>query len=104
MSDFQNYLDHALRSVVFSTSEERQVSHEYDIFKELAQLIVESRDKLGISQKELAEKSGLTQANISKIESGGSHPTIDSLRKIADALDKRLSITFLDQEGDGIYD
>ena len=40
----------------------------------------------------------LTQANISNIEKGMSKPTIDSLKRIADALGKRLRIEFEDQE------
>lgn len=50
-----------------------------------------------MTQKELAKKSGLTQANISNIEKGFIRPTIDSLKKIADATGKnRWSRSFID--------
>jgi transcriptional regulator with XRE-family HTH domain len=51
-----------------------------------------------MTQKELAKECGLTQANISNIEKGISKPTIDSLKKIADAFGKRLRIEFEDRE------
>ena len=50
-------------------------------------------------QKQLAERCGMTQANISNIEKGITKPTIDSLKKIADATGKRLIIEFVDREG-----
>lgn len=44
------------------------------------------RQKKGLSQEDLALKSGLSRNAIWKIESGRVSPTIDSLEKIADAL------------------
>ena len=51
-----------------------------------------------MTQKELARRTGISQANISKIENGETHPTIDSLRKIAEAFGKRLFISFDESE------
>ncbi len=48
------------------------------------------RVKRGLSQKELAENTGLHQTCISRIETGKSSPTIDKLRKIAKALNVGL--------------
>ena len=45
------------------------------------------RQKYGLSQEELALKSGLSRNAIWKIESGRVSPTITSLEKIAQALD-----------------
>ena len=45
------------------------------------------RQKKGISQENLADMSGLSRNAIWKIESGRVSPTIDSLEKIAKALD-----------------
>lgn len=98
MSDFQSFLDDALSNVKIVESNEEKEYEEYDIHKEISAQISSIRSSLKMTQKELARKSGLTQANISNIEKGVSKPTIDSLKKIADALGKRLWIQFEDQE------
>ena len=48
--------------------------------------IKERREKLGLTQKELAEKAGITQSFLCDIEQGRSKPSIDTAVKIADAL------------------
>ena len=62
------------------------------------EILRERRKELGMTQKELAELSGLTQSNICKIERGVCHPTIESLKKIADATGRKLSVQFTDFE------
>ena len=47
-----------------------------------------------MTQKELAEKTGIRQSNISRIESGASSPTVDTLARIAAGLGKKLKIEF----------
>jgi len=46
------------------------------------------RKKLGITQKELAEKAGVSQALIAKIESGQVDPRYSTLKKIMNALEE----------------
>ena len=48
--------------------------------------IKERREQLGISQKELAEKVGISQSFLWDIEQGRSKPSIDTALKIAEAL------------------
>ena len=48
--------------------------------------IKEKRERLGISQKELAEKVGISQRFLCDIEQGRSKPSIDTALKIAEAL------------------
>lgn len=99
MSDFQSFLDKTLTQIdVEAIKEEDNEVYEYDIYREIRELVVAARDRAGLTQKELAAKSGLTQSNISNIEKGTTHPTIDSLKKIADATGKRLVIQFGDRE------
>ena len=45
------------------------------------------REELGITQKELAEKIGISQSFLCDIEMGRSKPSIDTALKIAEALD-----------------
>lgn len=100
MSDFQKFLDEALKNVDIEPVPEPVVREAYDVFEEIRAQVVKIRTDLDMTQKELASKAGLTQANVSKIEKGSSHPTVDTLLKIADGLGKRLTIRFEDFEGD----
>lgn len=56
--------------------------------------IKEIRVQLGYTQKEMAEKLGVIQQYVSKIESGRENVTVDTLKRIADILDRRLVIMF----------
>ena len=49
--------------------------------------IKETREQLGISQKELAEKAKISQSFLCDIEQGRCKPTIDTAIKIAQVLD-----------------
>ena len=99
MSDFQDFLDENLDSVHIDVND-RDVFQieEYDIFDEISKDIWRIRRENKLTQKELANRSGLTQAKISNFEKGGSKPTIDSLKKIADATNRRLVVRFAEQE------
>ena len=104
MSEFQKFLDEALKNVDINPIDYEEVFEEYDVFEEIRAQIVKARNDLDITQKELALKSGLTQANISKIEKGISHPTIETLLKLANGLGKRLIVRIEDPEGVSDYD
>ena len=98
MSDLQKYLDLALSQVKLADIIDEPYPEEYDIEAELRELIISTRRELGITQKQLAERSGISQANISKIENGNYHPSVAILKRIADACGKRLAIEFIDRE------
>jgi ribosome-binding protein aMBF1 (putative translation factor) len=46
----------------------------------------------GFTQRQLAELSGVPQADISRIERGGGNPTEATLQRLARALDRRLAL------------
>ena len=66
---------------------------EYQIVRQLITLRKEKK----LTQKELAELIGDKQSNISRLESGNYNPTLAKLKKIADCLDQRLDIKFVDK-------
>ncbi len=57
-----------------------------NIFKNIGSRIREERKKLGYSQDELADRSGLHTTYIGGIERGEKNPTVTTLQKISDAL------------------
>jgi transcriptional regulator with XRE-family HTH domain len=54
--------------------------------------LYETRTELGMTQKELSERSGIRQSNISRIERGDCSPTIRTLSALAYAMGKKLEI------------
>ena len=61
-------------------------------FAQIAEQVTKERKALGLSQKELAELTGTTQSAIARLESGGRPPRIDTLLRIAEALDCELIV------------
>ncbi|MGW4635327.1 helix-turn-helix domain-containing protein [Nocardia sp. NPDC004415] len=61
---------------------------------ELAQAIRERRLELGLTQTQLAERAGLRQPEVSRLESGGGTPTIGMLERLAHALEVRFVARF----------
>jgi transcriptional regulator with XRE-family HTH domain len=61
-------------------------------FAAIAGQVAERRQELGLSQRELAELTGTTQSAIARLEAGGRPPRIDTLLRIADALDCELIV------------
>lgn len=58
-------------------------------------MVLRARNEEQLTQSELAERTGLRQSNISRIENGQSMPSIATLAKIAQGLGKRLEIRFV---------
>ena len=61
-------------------------------FSSIADAVCERRTALGLSQRELAKLVGTTQSAVARLESGGRPPRIDTLLRIADALDCDLHV------------
>ena len=61
-------------------------------FAQIAQQVTERRKEQGLSQAQLAELCETTQSAIARLESGGRPPRIDTLLRIADALDCELTV------------
>lgn len=97
MSDFQKILEEKLGQTTIEDFNPEVPVLEYDVLKEVREAIAEIRKSKNISQKELAERTGITQANISKIENGHYIPSVPVLKRIADGLEKRLIIEFADE-------
>ena len=99
MSDFQKFLDETLENIHLESDDILTDSAPvYDIYAEVREALISLRKVHHMTQKELAARTGLTQANICNLEKGTSKPTIDSLKKIADATGTRLTIEFAEQE------
>ncbi|WP_327114312.1 helix-turn-helix domain-containing protein [Nocardia sp. NBC_01730] len=74
---------------------------EYNVGREEARLAIEfanaireRRLELGLTQTQLAERAGLRQPDVSRLESGGGTPTIGMLDRLAHALELRFVARF----------
>jgi transcriptional regulator with XRE-family HTH domain len=62
------------------------------LYAALAQRVKGHRQRLGLSQQEVAEMTGTTQSAIARLEAGTRPPRIDTLLRIANALDCELVV------------
>lgn len=59
---------------------------------EIISQIIKARDEQGITQAELAERTGIRQSNISRLEGGNYNPSLEFLSRIARGLGMELHI------------
>ncbi len=90
MDEFDILLDEQLKDEEFRK--------EYETMKPefvIIQAMIDARKKAGYTQKELSERSGIAQSDISKLENGNANPSIKTLQKLATALGRTLKIEFV---------
>ena len=64
---------------------------EFDVIK----AIVNARTSQNLTQKELAKRTGINQADISKLENGTRNPSVNLLKRLADGMGMTLKIDFV---------
>lgn len=64
------------------------LSPEFDVIH----ILMKKREKMGLTQKELAEKTGTKQSAIARFESGNYNPSLSFINKIARGLDAKIDI------------
>ena len=76
----------------FADGVRSQIQAEYQETFGLGDIVAKRRAELNLSQIQLAKATGVSQADISRIECGKGNPTLDTLRKIFAVL--QLQMTF----------
>lgn len=72
---------------------------------QIARALVEARQTKHVTQQQLAERTGIAQADISRLENGNSNPTLRTLQRLADGLEMTVEVGFKDNAADdGIDD
>ena len=59
------------------------------------QAMIDARKERGMTQKDLAKATGISQADISRLERGTGNPSIKTLQRVAQALQMVLKIEFV---------
>ena len=62
------------------------------------QAMIDARKKSGMTQKELAEITGIAQGDISKLERGSANPSIRTLQRLAKGMGMILKIEFTPEQ------
>jgi ribosome-binding protein aMBF1 (putative translation factor) len=89
---FDDYLQEQLKDPDFK-KEWNDIQPEMDVIR----AIIDAREEQNLTQKELAEKVGMNQADISKLENGTRNPSLKLLKKLATGLGMELKIQFVKQ-------
>ena len=61
----------------------------------IIQAFIDARQNVGVTQKELARRTGIAQSDISKLENGNANPSIKTLQRLATGLGMTLHVEFL---------
>lgn len=74
-----------------------EIRQKPDLNHLLAYHLLRARQNAQMTQKELAEKTGIYQADISKIERGLGNPSLSTLQRLADGMGMELQIEFINK-------
>ena len=90
MKTFNQFFDEQVKDANFK-KEYDNLQPEFDVIRAL----IEARKSVHITQQELAKRTGISQADISKIENGTRNPTLNMLKRLADGLEMQLRLDFI---------
>ena len=90
MSNYKEYKYKALQNP--------EVKAEYDDLQpefDIIQTMINARNQQNLTQKELSERTGITQADISRIENGTRNPSLNMMKRLAKGLNMQLKLEFV---------
>ncbi len=90
MIDFQKYKEQQLQDPEFR-KEYEALQPEMEVIRAL----ISARIEQNLTQEQLAQRTGIRQSNISRIENGSCSPTIATLQQLANGMGKKLHIEFV---------
>ena len=90
MRRFEDYFNEKLKDPEFKK--------EYDALEPefaIIQAMIDARKESGLTQKELSERTGIAQSDISKLERGNANPSLRTLQRLAEGMGMKLKIEFV---------
>lgn len=88
--NFRDLLNERLKDENFK-KEFDELTPEYEVVK----AFLNARKQSNMTQKELSEKSGVAQSDISKLENGNSNPSIKMLQRLANSMNMHIKVEFV---------
>lgn len=89
-SKFNDFLQEQLKD-----SEFRKEYEALQPERAIVQAIIDARQQAGFTQKELSERTGIAQGDISKMERGNANPSIRTLQRLATGMGMKLKLEFI---------
>jgi len=89
MTNFQDFLADQLKDPEFKAEYDR-LEPEFMVM----QAMLDARKQCGLTQEQLAAKTGINQADISRLENGNGNPSIRTLQRLAAGMGMRVKIEF----------
>ncbi|MBR5162701.1 MAG: helix-turn-helix transcriptional regulator [Schwartzia sp.] len=89
MTTYEDFLKEQLK--------DPELKAEYDALEPeftIIQAMIDARKESGLTQKELAARTGIAQADISKLEHGNANPSLRTLQRLAAGMGRKLKIEF----------
>ena len=93
MKTLKQFKDEQMKDDEF-VKEYEAIQPEMDVIR----AIVDARTSQNLTQKELAERTGINQADISKLENGTRNPSVNLLKRLAEGMDMVLKIEFVPKQ------
>lgn len=90
MTKFNDFLNDQMKDPGFK-AEWDALQPEFSVI----QAMIDARKSSGLTQKQLAEKTGIAQADISKLETGNANPSLRTLQRLAAGMGMKMKIEFL---------
>ena len=90
MKTFDDMLNEQLEDIKFR-KEYEDIQPEMDVIR----AIVDAGTAQNLTQKELSKRTGINQADISKLENGTRNPTVSLLKRLAEGMGMELRIQFI---------
>ena len=90
MSEFRELLNEQLEDPEFK-KEWDDLQPEMDVIRAM----IDNRIAQNLTHKELAERTGINQADISKLENGTRNPSLKMLKRLAAGMGMQLKIDFI---------
>jgi len=90
MKTYKEFLKESLKNPEVKKAYD-ELAPEYD----LIQAMINGRKQLNMTQNDLSKKTGITQADISRIENGTRNPSLTMMKRIAEALGMSLRLEFV---------
>ena len=87
-----------LKNELFKNPEFREEYYSHQAEYQVLSFLIDARNARHITQKELSKLSRIDQADISKIERGVRNISLNTLKRLADAMDMYVKIEFIPKE------
>jgi len=90
MSEWKEFLNEQLK--------DPEIRAEWDALEPefaIIQAMIDARKITGLTQKQLSERTGIAQGDISRLENGNANPSLNTLKRLASGMNMLLKIEFM---------